>query len=154
MTPEHRQPAAQASPGWPASVPPVSQASPSAFGPAGPAGLAAPPVSGYPVGQGSPPPGPGVLVPFSAPPTERDRKRLWITLGISGFLLLLCCVGGVVGFGGLIVESNRATEAASVTVVHDYLEGLRTRNFGSSYNQLCPQLQQQTSRSEFQSTQE
>jgi len=95
-----------------------------------------------------------VLVPFTAPPTERNRKRLWITLGISGALLLLCCAGGVFGFIALAVQSNRATETASVTAVQDYLEGLRTGNFDRAYDQLCQQARQETSRTEFRNIQQ
>jgi hypothetical protein len=95
-----------------------------------------------------------VLVPFTAPPTERNRKRLWITLGVTGALLLLCCVGGVVGFGALVVRTSRTIEASSVNVVHNYLEGLRTRDFDRSYDQLCQRARQDTSRSQFKSTQQ
>ena len=95
-----------------------------------------------------------VLVPFTAPPTERNRKRLWITLGISGALLVLCCAGGGFGFLTLLVQSSRATETSSVTAVQDYLEGLRTGNFDKSYDQLCEEVRQRTSRTEFRDSQQ
>src|SRR5437899_7527140 len=85
----------------------------------------------------APPPGPGVRTPFAAPPTERDRKRLWISLGVGALLLVLCCAGGIVGFGALVVAQNKAIPQEAVTVVDRDLSGLRARNYQQAYDQLC-----------------
>src|SRR5436309_9937590 len=85
----------------------------------------------------APPPGPGVRAPFAAPPTERDRKRLWISLVVGAVLLLLCCGGGVVGFGVLVVATDRALPAEATAVVERYLTGLRDGDYQKAYDQLC-----------------
>lgn len=87
-----------------------------------------------------PPPGPGVRAPFAAPPSERDRRRMWIGIGIGAVLLVLCCGGGIVGFGALVVARARALPAEAVTVVERYLKGLHDGDFEQAYDQLCGQL--------------
>jgi hypothetical protein len=96
-----------------------------------------------------PPPGPGVRAPFAAPPTERDRKRLWIGLGIGAALLVLCCGGGIVGFGALVVAQNRALPREAVSVVDTYLRDLRDENYRGAYEQLCGQERENRSLDEF-----
>lgn len=95
------------------------------------------------------PRGPGVRVPFPSPPTERDRKRLWISLGLGGAALLLCCGGGVAGFIGLAVASERAIPAEARTVVQDFLDGLAHRDYKKAYAQVCTSRQDQQSLDEF-----
>jgi hypothetical protein len=96
----------------------------------------APPVP--PPGQvPPPPPGPGVQAPFAAPPTERDRKRLWIGLGVGAALLVLCCGGGAFGIGALVVSRTDALRTEATSVVGQYLDGLRDGNYRRSYDLLC-----------------
>jgi hypothetical protein len=90
-----------------------------------------------------------VQAPFAAPPTERDRKRTWISLGIGGAIVLLCCVGGILGIGGLVVAEQRAIPAEARTVVRTYLDGLRDNDYHKSYNVLCSPLKQRESYTEF-----
>jgi len=97
----------------------------------------------------APPPGPGVRAPFAAPPTERDRKRMWIGLGAGAAALLVCCVGGVLGFAGLVVAQNRAIPREAVSVVDQYLRGLRDRNYPDAYSELCGRVRGQESLTEF-----
>jgi hypothetical protein len=84
-----------------------------------------------------PPAGPGVRTPFAAPPTERDRKRLWIGLGVGLAVLVLCCGGGVFGFGALVVAQNRAIPREAATVVDEYLHLLSAADYDGAYNLLC-----------------
>jgi hypothetical protein len=90
-----------------------------------------------------------VQAPFAAPPTDRDRKRMWISLGIGGALALLCCVGGILGIGGLVVAEQRAIPAEARTVVRTYLDGLRDNDYRKAYNVLCSQLKQRESYNDF-----
>jgi len=87
-----------------------------------------------------PPPGPGVQAPFAAPPTERDRKRLWIRLGIGAALLVLCCGGGALGIGALVVARTHALRQEATNVVRQYLDGLRDEDYHRSYVLLCPDV--------------
>ncbi|HKT04053.1 MAG TPA: hypothetical protein VJT31_31395, partial [Rugosimonospora sp.] len=100
-----------------------------------------------------PPPGPGVPVPFPAPPTERDRRRLWLGLGLGGALLAVCCLGGIFGFGALLVKTSRDVVTEARTVVTDYLEALRQGDYTTAYDDLCAGLHTRISADEFASTQ-
>ncbi len=102
-----------------------------------------------------PPPaqGPGVTVPFAAPPTERDRKRLWITLGVAGGLVLLCVIGGVIGVA-VLIASSRVSSADATGKVHDYLDALQSRDYSRAYDDLCAAQQNKRSESEFESSQQ
>ena len=85
----------------------------------------------------APPPGPGVVPPFAAPPRDRDRKSLWIGLGVGGLLLVLCCVGGVLGIGVLASGSEDILRSEATSVVDTYLGALRRENYREAYDQLC-----------------
>jgi hypothetical protein len=92
-----------------------------------------PPVEQIP----GPPPGPGVRAPFAAPPSERDRKRMWIGLTLGAVLLVVCCGGGIVAFIGLVVAQNRAIPAEASAVVDRYLTALRDEHYQDAYDLLC-----------------
>jgi hypothetical protein len=96
-----------------------------------------------------PPPGPGVQVPFSAPPSERDRKRLWIGLGITAGVVVLVCIAGVFGIGALVVTGNRAIQKNARDVVTHYLDGLKNGDYPQAYDQLCTRLHDETDYTEF-----
>jgi hypothetical protein len=84
-----------------------------------------------------PPPGPGVAPPFAAPPTDRDPKTVWIRVGVSALLLLLCCVGGIGGLGVVLAGTSKQLEAQARTVVGEYLGDLRDDDYSSAYDLLC-----------------
>lgn len=97
----------------------------------------------------APPPGPGVRAPFVTPPTERDRKRMWIGLGVGGALLVLCCVGGLFAFGALVVAGQRAVPNEARIAVTAYLDGLKDHDYHAAYDRLCTRIQQDESYEEF-----
>jgi hypothetical protein len=103
-------------------------------------------------GPPQPPPGPGVRVPFAAPPAERDRRRLWIGLGAGSAVLALCCVGGIFGFGALLVQTSRNLLTEATTVVGGYLSDLRDNNYPAAYNRLCASVRNQVSLAQFSAT--
>jgi len=88
------------------------------------------------------------VVPFAAPPTERDRKRLWISLGVGGFLVLLCLVGGAVGLAAL-VASARVTPADATDRVTHYLDALRGHDYPAAYDDLCTDRRDKQTEKEF-----
>jgi hypothetical protein len=104
-----------------------------------------------PVGTGppEPPPGPGVTPPFTAPPTDRNRRGLWIGLGVGALAVILCCVGGVFGFGLLAVNTSKQLEANATEVVRGYLDALEGRDYDKAYSYLCPALTRRLSANEF-----
>lgn len=96
---------------------------------------------GSPVSLVPPPPqGPGVAAPFAAPPSDRNKRGMWIGLGVGALVLLLCCVGGVVGVGVVVVSVTDQMKRQSTEVVTTYLESLLDRDFGTARRQLCEDL--------------
>src|SRR4051812_21394838 len=122
--------------------PPSGYPDPAGFQPAGLAVESAPPAAG-----------PGVTVPFAAPPTERDRKRMWITVGVGAGLLVLCLVGGVVGLVALVASSKVSAADATARVDH-YLSALQSRDYDSAYDDLCAAQRDKHSLEEFRASQE
>jgi hypothetical protein len=97
-------------------------------------------------------PGPGVVVPFAAPPTDRDRKRLWISLGIGGALAVLCVIGCVIGFV-VLARSAQVSPQDATRVVTSYLDALRDRDYATAYDALCTQQQEKQSEQQFRRSQ-
>ncbi|NJC71064.1 hypothetical protein HC031_15285 [Planosporangium thailandense] len=124
-----------------------------AGGPVGPGGPGGP--SG-PGGEGAPPPpqGPGVTPPFTAPPADRNRRGLWIGLGIGALVLILCCVGGIAGFGLLAVGTSRQIQADATKVVRGYLDALENGEYDTAYSYLCSDLKGRVTSTQFAQVQE
>jgi hypothetical protein len=89
----------------------------------------------------APPPGPGVVTPFAAPPRDRDLRGLWIGLGVGGLALVLCCVGGVLGGGFLLTGLEGVARSQLVSVVDTYLTAMRVADYEAARGQLCPEQQ-------------
>lgn len=96
-----------------------------------------------------PPAGPGVQPPFAAPPVDGDRTRVWVGLGVGAVALVLCCVGSVVGFGGLIVTGMQAISEQAKVTVDNYLGALAERRYADAYGLLCDELQARESADAF-----
>ncbi|MGC9669298.1 hypothetical protein ACNTMW_22405 [Planosporangium sp. 12N6] len=129
-------------------VEPSGTSEPSGAGPSG--------VPGWPgpAGAPEPPPGPGVTPPFAAPPTDRDRRGLWIGLGLGALVLVLCCVGGLAGFGLLAVSGTRQVQTQATEEVSGYLDAIEAADYDAAYSHLCSPMKRQVSRAEFAARQE
>jgi hypothetical protein len=103
-----------------------------------------------PVGVPSPPPGPGVVPPFAAPPTEGRGTRLWLGLGAAGLVAVLCCGGGIAAVVGLLLVGTRAINEQARVVVTEYLDAVSDEQWDKAYNLLCNDLQRQENRAAFQ----
>ncbi|WP_433609923.1 hypothetical protein ACQP2P_39715 [Dactylosporangium sp. CA-139114] len=88
-----------------------------------------------------PPRGPGVAAPFAAPPRDRDLRGLWWGLGIGGLVLVLCCVGGVVGITLLLPYADSIGKGQVAAVVEDYLTAVRDQDYATARRQLCAEQQ-------------
>ena len=120
--------------------------SPGADGPVSVDGFTVPP----PPGAETPvPPGPGVRPPFAAPPTDVDRTRLWIGLGIGGAVLLLCCGGGVFGIGALCVAGTDQINQGAQGVVRAYVTAQARQDYGAAYVLQCRRERDRESEDEF-----
>ncbi len=114
------------------------------------AGLPLPEATAPPAPEmGGPPPGPGVQAPFPAPPTERDRKRLWITIGIALAVVALCGGGALAGIGGLVYWANQETTTKSRAAVAAYLDAMVRGDYRAAYGEQCSVLRDQETASEF-----
>src|SRR5262245_50543270 len=91
----------------------------------------------------SPPAGPGVQALFAAPPTEGDRRRIWIGLGLGGLALVLCCVFGVAGIVALGVTTAQAVDEQARTTVSRYLDAVKADKFDEAYQLLCEPRQRE-----------
>jgi hypothetical protein len=97
----------------------------------------------------APPPGPGVAPPFVAPPVDRNRRGLWIGLSVGALVLVLCCVGGLTGFGLLVVGSSRQIQTQATDEVRGYLDALEAGDYGAAYSHLCSATRKQVTSAEF-----
>jgi hypothetical protein len=88
----------------------------------------------------APPPGPGAAPPFAAPPTDRNKRGLWIGLGIGGLVLLLCCVGGAFGIGVLVIGGTEQVKRQAETTVTTYLDAVQAQRWEVAHQQLCGRL--------------
>jgi hypothetical protein len=103
-----------------------------------------------PVGVPAPPPGPGVVPPFAAPPTEGRGARLWLGLGAAGLVAVLCCGGGIAAVVGLVLVGTRAIDEQARVVVTDYLDAVSNEQWDKAYDLLCNDLQRAENRAAFQ----
>src|SRR6185436_73754 len=86
----------------------------------------------------APPPGPGVLVPFIAPPTDgrrRRRGRAWIFVGVAIAIVVIGCVGGV---GSLMYFATRVVINQQHDAVVDYLTAVQAQDYPKAYAMQCP----------------
>jgi hypothetical protein len=91
-------------------------------------------------GVPAPPPGPGAAPPFASPPTDRDKRRMWIGLGVGGLVLLLCVVGGIVGIVVLLVSSTEQAKTQAGQVVAAYLDAVLDDDYDTAHQYLCGPL--------------
>jgi hypothetical protein len=107
-------------------------------------------VSGPPQSDEVPAPrGPGVTPPFTVPPTDRDSRSVWIGLGVTALVLVLCCVGGLVGVGVLFAGGVREAKTQARQTVEEYLGALRRSDYRGAYHLLCESRTQDESLATF-----
>jgi hypothetical protein len=101
----------------------------------------APPAVGVP----PPPAGPGVAPPFAAPPSDKNKRGLWIGLGVGGLVLVLCCIGSVVGIGVVIAGGVETTKRQATTLATEYLKRVQGEDYGAARALMCKPLQEKLS---------
>lgn len=100
-----------------------------------------PPTPPAPAGPAPrPPDGPGVQPPFSAPPRDQNRRGLWIGLALGAVASVVCCVGGVAGFGLLALGSAEQLSRAATATVTSYYQALEDKDYLRAYGYLCRDL--------------
>ncbi|MBF9134129.1 hypothetical protein I0C86_35105 [Plantactinospora sp. S1510] len=98
----------------------------------------------------APPPGPGAVPPFAAPPSEGRGMRMWLGIGVAALAVVLFCGGGGAALVGLLVSGAEALNEQARTVVGEYLDAVDDEEFSKAYHLLCDAAQQQESPAEFQ----
>ncbi len=96
-----------------------------------------------------PPPGPGVQPPFVAPPTDGTRQRRWLAIGLASGFVVLLCIGGLIGLGGLVVLGTQVVRDQASAAVTEYLTAVRDGEYGRAYRLLCEERQARVSEREF-----
>lgn len=91
-----------------------------------------------------PPPGPGVVTPFAAPPRDRNMRGLWIGLGVGGLVMVLCCVGGILGGGFLFTGLEGIARSQLSGVVDGYLAALKAEDYATARDEYLCAAQQRT----------
>jgi hypothetical protein len=94
-------------------------------------------------------PGPGVIPPFAAPPNEGHGRRLGIGIAIGVTLFVLCCGGGIAGFGGLVLATEHERLGQARTVVTNYMNDWRRQDYAAAYQLLCSDQKDQQTVGEF-----
>jgi hypothetical protein len=93
-----------------------------------------------PTGPGIAPPaptGPGVAPPFAAPPVDRSQRGLWIGLTVGALALVLCCAGGLFGFGLLVVAGTDQAEREARQAVDRFVAALKEQDYEAALGQMC-----------------
>ncbi|GLZ79404.1 hypothetical protein Afil01_42110 [Actinorhabdospora filicis] len=114
-----------------------------------PQAMTPPPPPPLPPGPPPPPRGPGVRVPFLAPPRERNNTRIAVTVLVGVVLLAVCGAGALFGGAGLMdwLGKELNTKArASATAFMDAVVAGETRK---AYDSTCADLRAQVSAAEF-----
>ncbi|MBX6357549.1 MAG: hypothetical protein IRZ05_17065, partial [Micromonosporaceae bacterium] len=83
------------------------------------------------------------------PPSEGRTARVWLGLGLGAAAVVLCCAGGLAAVVGLFVTGSAAINEQAHAAVEDYLQAVGAGRYGQAYRQLCDQLREQQSLSEF-----
>lgn len=77
------------------------------------------------------------------PTFENKKKRpvwIWVVVGVG--LLLVCCVVGVIAFGGaLFIGVNESEEA--MQTVDRFMESMEDEEFGDAYELFSPEAREQ-----------
>ena len=95
------------------------------------------------------PPGPGVVPPFPAPPTEGRGLRIGLGLGIGGAALLLVCGGGIAAAVGLFSVMGSALNEQAHVVVGQFFAAVKAQRYGEAYNSQCPEVKARETQAQF-----
>jgi hypothetical protein len=90
-----------------------------------------------------------VQPPFVAPPTDGTQQRRWLAISLASGLVVLLCIGGLIGLGGLVVLGTQVVRDQASAAVTEYLTAVRDRDYRRAYRLLCEERQARVSEREF-----
>jgi hypothetical protein len=76
-----------------------------------------------------------------------------VAFGLAIGAVMLVCVGGLVGMGGLVVLAVQVVRDEATSTVNGYLTAIQDKEYDDAYNRLCDAAQSRTSRAQFARTQ-
>jgi hypothetical protein len=83
-------------------------------------------------------------MPGQQPPANKSRRGLWITLGVIGGLLVICCAGVIGLFVYAAVQASKPIEAAT-----KFCNDLKAQDYTSAYALLSTNYQGQVTSAQF-----
>jgi hypothetical protein len=90
-----------------------------------------------------------VQPPFVAPPTDGTKQRRWLAIGLAAGFVVLLCIGGLVGFGSLVILGTQVVRDQASAKVTEYLTAVRDGEYLRAYSLLCDERQARESEREF-----
>ncbi|HEX6121928.1 MAG TPA: NTF2-like N-terminal transpeptidase domain-containing protein [Ktedonobacterales bacterium] len=96
----------------------------------------------YPGYQGQP--GGYPTMPGTPPEQKKSRKGLWITLGVIGGLLVLCCAAGIGLFVFATVQAAKPIAAAT-----NFCDDLKAQDYTAAYGMLSTDYQGKVTADQF-----
>jgi Na+-translocating ferredoxin:NAD+ oxidoreductase RnfG subunit len=109
-----------------------------------------PPLPEYPViGPPLPPPGPGVVVPFAAPPRDQDTTRTVVAIIITVVVSIVLCAVSLGGFGAVVVWTSNEIAGQARTAAVEFLDDVMAEDYSHAYDSLCSQKRDAMSGQEF-----
>lgn len=108
-----------------------------------------PPPPPAPPGPPPPPRGPGVRVPFLAPPRERNNTRIAVTVLIGVVLLAVCGAGALFGGAGLVSWLNEEMNAKARESATVFMDAVVAGDTHTAYESTCRELRVKVPEAEF-----
>lgn len=96
-----------------------------------------------------PPPGPGVVVPFAAPPRDEDKSRTVVGVIIAIVVSILLCGGLLGGFGAIVVWTSNEMTAQAGTAAEKFLDDIVAQEYSKAYDSVCKDIKDNLSDREF-----
>lgn len=97
----------------------------------------------------TPPRGPGVVVPFAAPPRDPDKSRMAVGIVVGVVAFVLVCGGAVAGAVGVLVWSSNELAAQSTRTAEEFLDDIVEEDYTGAYKSICKSAKKQISPEEF-----
>jgi hypothetical protein len=89
-----------------------------------------------------------VVPPFPAPPTDRNRRGVWIGLIVGLGALMVCFAGGIFGIGLVVVAFNDQQQQQGKAAVSEFLGDVQGQRFTQARTRLCADKARATSAEE------
>jgi hypothetical protein len=97
----------------------------------------------------APPRGPGVKVPFAAPPRDIDKTRTVVTIVLSAVVAIVLCGGVLVGTVSVLVWSSNEMTTRAFRTANAFMSDIVDKNYKHAYKSMCSAARHETGADEF-----